>query len=308
MERIASAPGLRLGDALGPYRLDSVLGEGAVGVVFEARHAEAGEVVALKVLKQLLSSNEVYRQRFVREARVASEVRHSHLVPILDLGEARGYHYLAVAYVQGGSLAERIESRGPLAVDDTVRLTAEVASALDALHRAGIVHRDVKPSNVMLDPAGRAAVTDFGLAKGPAYTVLTKPGQVMGTVDYIAPELIRGETTSSAADVYALGCVVHECLAGTPPFAHRKLLEVAAAHLDDPPPDVSESRPDVPAVARRSRPARRWRRTRLNDRGPAPPSPTSSARRPQADTGPSGRARAQALALPIRWCQKRHQV
>ena len=246
MERIASAPGLRLGDALGPYRLDSVLGEGAVGVVFEARHAEAGEVVALKVLKQLLSSNEVYRQRFVREARVASEVRHSHLVPILDLGEARGYHYLAVAYVQGGSLAERIESRGPLAVDDTVRLTAEVASALDALHRAGIVHRDVKPSNVMLDPAGRAAVTDFGLAKGPAYTVLTKPGQVMGTVDYIAPELIRGETTSSAADVYALGCVVHECLAGNPPFAHRKLMEVAAAHLDDPPPDDSESRQDVP--------------------------------------------------------------
>jgi serine/threonine protein kinase len=250
MERIPAAPDLRLGDVLGPYRLESVLGEGAVGVVFEARGIEAGEVVALKVLKRLLSRNEVYVQRFVREARVAREVRHRHLVPILDLGESRGYHYLAVAYVEGGTLADRIESRGALPVEDTVRLAAEVASALDALHRQEIVHRDVKPSNVMLDPEGRAAVTDFGLAKGPAYTVLTKPGQVMGTLDYIAPELIRGEETGPAVDVYALGCVVHECLAGAPPFADRRLFEVAAAHLDDPPPDVSELRPDVPrAVA-----------------------------------------------------------
>lgn len=246
MERISGAPDLRLGDALGPYRLESVLGEGAVGVVFAATRLEDGEVVALKVLKRLLSRNEVYRQRFVREARVARDVRHSHLVPILDLGEALGYHYLVVAYVEGGSLAELIEARGALPVEETVRLAAEVAAALDALHRHGIVHRDVKPSNVMLDPEGRAAVTDFGLAKGPAYTVLTKPGQVMGTLDYIAPELIRGEETGPAVDLYALGCMVHECLAGAPPFADRRLFEIAAAHLDDPPPDLSELRADVP--------------------------------------------------------------
>ncbi|HET8742530.1 MAG TPA: serine/threonine-protein kinase [Gaiella sp.] len=246
MDRIAGAPDLRLGDALGPYRLESVLGEGAVGVVFAATRLGDGEVVALKVLKRLLSGNEVYRQRFVREARVAQEVRHRHLVPILDLGEASGYHYLAVAYVEGGSLDDVIETRGTLSVDDTVRLAAEIAAALDALHRAGIVHRDVKPSNVMLDPRGGAAVTDFGLAKGPAYTVLTKPGQVMGTLDYIAPELIRGEETGPAADLYALGCIVHECLAGTPPFGDRRLFEVAAAHLADPPPDLSALRADVP--------------------------------------------------------------
>jgi serine/threonine protein kinase len=250
MERISGAPDLSLGELLGPYRLESVLGEGAVGVVFRATRVLDEEVVALKVLKRLLSRNEVYRQRFVREARVASEVRHTHLVPILDLAEARGYHYLVVAYVEGGSLADRIAARGALPVEDTVRLAAEMASALDALHRSGIVHRDVKPSNVMLDPEGRAAVTDFGLAKGPAYTVLTEPGQVMGTLDYIAPELIRGEETGPPADVYALGCVVHECLAGTPPFADRRLFEIAAAHLDDTPPDVSELRADVPrAVA-----------------------------------------------------------
>jgi serine/threonine-protein kinase len=223
-----------------------VLGEGAVGVVFAAVGTTDDEVVALKVLKRLLSGNEVYRQRFVREARVAREVRHRHLVPILDLGEARGHHYLAAAHVDGGSLAELIEARGHLSVDESVRLAAEVASALDALHRHGIVHRDVKPSNVMLDRDGRAAVTDFGLAKGPAYTVLTKPGQVMGTVDYIAPELIRGESTGPAADVYALGCVIYECLAGMPPYGDRPLFETASAHLDDPPPDVSTARPEVP--------------------------------------------------------------
>jgi serine/threonine-protein kinase len=246
MERIPSAPDLSLGETLGPYRLESVLGEGAVGVVFGAVATDDDTVVALKVLKRVLSGNEVYRQRFVREARVAKEVRHRHLVPILDLGEARGHHYLAVAHVDGGSLADLIESRGRLSVDEAVQLAAEVASALDALHRHDIVHRDVKPSNVMLDREGRAAVTDFGLAKGPAYTVLTKPGQVMGTLDYIAPELIRGESTGPAADVYALGCVVYECLAGTPPYAHRRLFEITAAHLDDPPPDVSAARPDVP--------------------------------------------------------------
>jgi serine/threonine protein kinase len=246
MEGISGAPDLRLGETLGPYRLESVLGEGAVGVVFAAVATGDDAVVALKVLKRVLSGNEVYRQRFVREARVAREVRHRHLVPILDLGEARGHHYLAAEHVDGGSLGDLIEARGQLSVEDAVRLAAEIASALDALHRHGIVHRDVKPSNVMLDRDGRAAVTDFGLAKGPAYTVLTKPGQVMGTVDYIAPELIRGESTGPAADVYALGCVIYECLAGGPPFGDRGLWEVAGAHLDDPPPDASAARPDVP--------------------------------------------------------------
>jgi serine/threonine protein kinase len=245
VERISGTPDLRLGDRLGPYALESVLGEGAIGVVFEARH-EDGTVVALKVLKKLLSQNEVYRQRFVREARVAQEVRHRHLVPIVDTAEARGYHYLAFAYVEGGSLEDRIAAEGPLALDECIRLVAEIASGLDALHAHGIVHRDVKPSNVMLDPHGRAALTDFGLAKGPAYTVLTKPGQVMGTLDYIAPELIRGDESGAPADVYALGCVIHECLAGVPPFADRRMFEIAVAHLEDEPPDVSTRRDDVP--------------------------------------------------------------
>ena len=245
MERIAGTPDLELGDSFGTYRLESVLGEGAIGVVFAATR-EDGTVVALKVLKKLLSQNEVYRQRFLREARVAEEVRHPHLVPILEAGEARGYRYLAVAYVEGGTLDDRIEATGPLPLDECLRLAAEIASGLDALHASGIVHRDVKPSNVMLDPSGRAALTDFGLAKGPAYTVLTTPGQVMGTLDYIAPELIRGEPATPASDLYALACVVYECVTGAAPFADRRLFEVAVAHLEDEPPDASERREEVP--------------------------------------------------------------
>jgi serine/threonine-protein kinase len=245
MAQSTGIPGLGPGDRLGPYVLEAVLGEGAIGVVYRAATDE-GSVVALKILRQELSTDEVYRRRFAREARIASVVRHRHLVPILDLGEAHGYRYLAVEYVDGGSLRDRLDAEGALGVEASIELAAQDASALDALHAEGIVHRDVKPSNVMLDVHGRAAVTDFGLAKGPAYTVLTIPGQVMGTLDYIAPELIRGEESGPPADVYALGCLVYECLSGSPPFGDRHVLDVVKAHLEGTPADLSERRPDVP--------------------------------------------------------------
>jgi len=245
MDKLPGTPGLGPGERLGPYVLDTVLGEGAIGVVFRAV-ADDGSVVALKVLKRQLSRDDVYLRRFIREARVARSVRHRRLVPILDLGAARGYHYLAVAYVDGGSLRDRLDADGPLEVDEAIELAAQVASAIDALHAQGIVHRDVKPANVMLDGCGGAWVTDFGLAKGPAYTVLTAPGQVMGTLDYIAPELIRGEEAGPPGDVYALGCLVYECLAGTPPFGDRHVLDVVNAHLESMPPDLTAHRPDVP--------------------------------------------------------------
>ena len=125
-------------------------------------------------------------------------------------------------------------------------MVGDVAAGLDALHRGGIVHRDVKPSNVMLREDGSAALTDFGLAKGAAYTVLTRPGQVLGTLDYLAPELVRGGEATPASDIYALGCVAFECLAGRPPFADRSLFGVGTAHLEDEPPDPPAS-PDVSA-------------------------------------------------------------
>jgi serine/threonine-protein kinase len=240
-----SEPGV--GDAVGRYRIDARLGEGAVGVVYRARTDPDGEVVALKLLKERLGADETFRARFVHEARAARHVEHDHLVPVLDAGEADGTSYLVAEYVSGGSLEDRLRREGSLPLVEALRIAAEIATGLDALHRSGLVHRDVKPSNLMLYENGRAAITDFGLAKGPAYTVLTKPGQVMGTLDYLAPELIRGEAATPATDIYAFGCVVYECVTGTPPFGGKSLFEIGSAHLNSQPPDPAEARPEVSA-------------------------------------------------------------
>lgn len=227
---------------MGDYTLDEELGRGATGIVWRATAAD-GSVVAVKLLDATLAGDAEYRGRFVREARVAQAIQEPHLVRILEAGSAEGRPFLVLEYVGGGSLTTRLAQR-PLGVEQTLSVVADVGAALDALHRGGIVHRDVKPSNVMLREGGSAALTDFGLAKGAAYTVLTRPGQVHGTLDYLAPELVRGGEATPASDIYALGCVAFECLAGHPPFADRSLFGVGTAHLEDEPPDPPTA-PDV---------------------------------------------------------------
>ena len=233
------------GRRLGAYRLEERLGEGGMGVVYRAIHEPEGEEVALKVLRAELSADDTFRRRFVHEARAAGEVRHKHLVPITDAGEADGRPYLAVAFVRGRTLEQRLAD-GPLPITDMVRVVAHVASGLDALHNAGIVHRDIKSSNVIIDESGSANLTDFGLAKGRAYTVLTKPGMVMGTLDYIAPEMLRGADATGASDIYALGCLAFECTAGRAPFADKSMFDLASAHLNVEPPDPCAGRDDAP--------------------------------------------------------------
>jgi serine/threonine-protein kinase len=237
---------LEPGHRLGAYRLEERLGEGAVGVVFRAIKEPEGDEVALKVLRAELSADETFRRRFVHEARAAGEVRHKHLVPITDAGEAEGRPYLAVAFVRGQTLEARLASGPPMSLEDVVRIVAHVASGLDALHAEGMVHRDVKPSNVIIDETGSANLTDFGLAKGRAYTVLTKPGMVMGTLDYLAPELLRGSEATAASDIYALGCLAYECTAGRAPFADASMFDLASAHLNVEPTDPCANRPDAP--------------------------------------------------------------
>jgi serine/threonine protein kinase len=241
----SSGQELAVGDTLGPYRLEELLGEGGMGLVFRAVRESDGEVVALKVMRFELIEDPVFGRRFEQEARAASEVTEPHLVPVLEVGQAAGRRFLASKYIPGGTLEDRLDA-GSLSLADTARYAQDVAAGLHALHEAGIVHRDLKPGNIIIDPDGNALLTDFGLAKGRAYTVLTKPGQVMGTLDYLAPELIKGEPASPATDIYALGCTIYECVAGQPPFADKEGIAVGLAHVAEPPPPLSDFRDDVP--------------------------------------------------------------
>lgn len=272
---------LRPGTSVGPYRLEGVLGEGSMGIVFRAVREPRGDVVALKVLKRELSGDETYRRRFAREGRIAAQVEHRHLVGVVDAGEAEGRHYLAARFVEGETLADRLTRSGPLPLADLVRLTAELATGLDALHSHDLIHRDVKPSNVMLGPEG-AALTDFGVARGLADTVLTAPGRVVGTLDYLAPEVIRGQPAGPAADLYALGCVLYECLAGNAPFARRPFAEAALAHLSEEPED--------PCVGRREIPGTVWlalRQALAKDPDERPPTATAFALMVRVSAAPS---------------------
>jgi serine/threonine protein kinase len=217
-----------------------------MGVVFRASRTPDEDEVALKVLRAEFTHHELYRRRFHREARIAGELEHEHIVPVLDFGEASSRLYIAARYVRGQSLADLIRSSGGLTVAEVLRLASELAGALDSLHVRDLIHRDVKPANVMVDESGAAALTDFGLARGAADTVLTRTGAVVGTIDYLAPELILGQRADSSSDIYAFGCLVYECLGGAPPFAGLGKVETLVAHVDNEPPPLRGSRVELP--------------------------------------------------------------
>jgi eukaryotic-like serine/threonine-protein kinase len=217
------------------YEVIELLGEGAGGVVYRA--TDGIREVALKVLR---SADPTAQKRFAREARLAAESRSRHLVEILDVGD----DYLVMPFYPGGSLASRV----PLSVAETTKLAAELGRGLDALHARGVIHRDVKPSNVLLDADGAAVLTDFGLARGTDSTQLTREGQLLGSLHYLAPELIEGGPATTASDLYALGCLLYECIAGAPPFAGRGDAEIGYAHLVEPPPDPCPERPGLSAA------------------------------------------------------------
>ena len=244
MPEIALEP--RPGDSVGPYRIERTIGRGRMGIVFEGV-ADGGEPVAVKVVTTELSQDEVFVRRFQREVAAAQKIQHPHVVPVLDAGESGGLPYLVQQLIPGGSLQERVEAAGKLDLPTTVRLLLGPAEGIDALHASGLVHRDIKPANILLD-GDRAYVTDFGLAKDSQASNLTRPGQALGSLDYMAPEQIRGEDVSAATDIYALGCVIHECLTGTPPFGGRPSMRVLFAHLQEAPPDLAEARPDIDAA------------------------------------------------------------
>jgi serine/threonine-protein kinase len=236
----------RIGTEVAGFRIESVLGRGGMSVVYVAEQLRLGRKVALKLLTSELAWDEQFRERFVRESRIAAAIDHPNIIPIYDAGEADGLLYIAMRFVPGPDLRELLKA-GLLGVGRTIFLLEQLASALDAAHAHSLVHRDVKPGNVLIEEStDHAYLTDFGVAKQTTARGLTSTGHFLGTVEYAAPEQIEGGPVDARTDVYALGCVLYECLTGSPPFEHGTEHAVLHAHLVEPPPSVTRSRPDLP--------------------------------------------------------------
>ncbi len=242
----------RIGSELAGYRLETVIGRGGMGVVYRAEQIRLGRKVALKLLAPEMAANAGFRARFEHESRLAAALDHPNIVPLYEAGEAGGLLFISMRYVEGTDLRKLLNAGGRLEPHRALDIAAQVAGALDAAHARGLVHRDVKPGNILIAPgvAGGAEhcyLTDFGLTKDTSSPVeLTATGTFVGTIDYIAPEQIEGAAPDGRGDQYALACVLFECLTGHPPFPRDQEIVVMWAHLQDEPPAVTSDRPDLP--------------------------------------------------------------
>jgi tRNA A-37 threonylcarbamoyl transferase component Bud32 len=236
------------------FRIEALIGRGGMGQVYRAKQLNLDRKVALKVLAPELAADHRFRHRFLRESRIAAGIDHPNVIPIYEAGEDDGVLYLAMRYVEGFDLATLLEREGRLDPTRTMAIMSQVADALDVAHARGLVHRDVKPANVLLAPAAPGSVEhcylcDFGLIKEmDAETALTATDQFVGTVPYVAPEQIEGRTIDGRTDVYSLGCVIFQCLTGSVPYEGKTDVEVVFAHLRDPPPLVSSRVLGLPAA------------------------------------------------------------
>jgi serine/threonine-protein kinase len=240
----------RIGTELAGFRIESVIGRGGMGVVYSAEQLRYGRMVALKLLAPELTHDQQFRERFVHEWRTAARIEHPSIVPIYEAGEAEGCLYIAMRYIDGTDLKTLMLDEGSLAPARTLAILGQVAAALDTVHAHGLVHRDVKPANILLATVAgyeHAYLGDFGVAKrARTESGLTQTGAFIGTVDYAAPEQLEGRSVDGRADVYALGCVLYQCLAGSQPFERRSEAAAISAHLFDPPPSLHAERPDLP--------------------------------------------------------------
>jgi serine/threonine-protein kinase len=229
------------------YELEELVGTGGMSSVYRAHDQLLERHVALKVLHPHYADDSEYVERFRREARAVAKLSHPHIVTVIDRGEADGQQFIVFEYVDGENLKQLIERTGPLPTRQAIELTLEIADALAFAHEHGLVHRDVKPQNVLITPDGEAKVTDFGIARSlDVEHGVTQTGTVLGTSNYLSPEQASGHTTTPATDVYSLGVVLYEILTGEVPFPGENFVAVAMKHINDPPPDVHARRPDVP--------------------------------------------------------------
>ncbi len=253
-ERPSSAPGeLAPGAKFGQYRIRALLGRGGMSVVYLAEHEGLKRNVALKLLAPQLGADERFRERFVRESQLAASLDHSNVIPIYEAGEADGALFIAMRYVDGGDLRQLLRDRERLDPDRTIKILAQVADALDVAHLRGLVHRDVKPGNILIGRAESAEVgehvylTDFGLTKrASSLSGITGTGQFIGTLDYAAPEQFTSGQLDARTDMYALGAVLFECLTGEQPFRRETDAALMYAHMSEPPPSLTHVRPEMP--------------------------------------------------------------
>jgi serine/threonine-protein kinase len=235
------------GDTVGAYTIESQLGEGGMGRVYKAVGPD-GAPVALKMVKEEMAADEIFLKRFKREAQVAQRIAHPNVVSVIETGDHDGLPWAAQRFISGGSLEERLDKWGALDLHQVIGIFKAVAGGLDVLHDNGLIHRDLKPGNILVDEHGTPFIADFGLAKDHQNegTVLTRPGQALGSMDYMAPEQIRGEEVGAPTDVYALACMLFELLTGQPPFADKVGMRIMWAHLQDPPPHPSDVKDTLP--------------------------------------------------------------
>src|SRR5712691_8475133 len=235
----------RIGTELGGYRIVEPIGRGGTSVVYRAEHVRLGRQAALKLLAPSLGEAD-FRERFLRESRLAASLDHPSIVPVYDAGEEDGLLYIAMACVDGSDLKTLLVREGKLPLRRTLRILGQIAAALDAAHVRGLVHRDVKPANILVGPDDRAYLSDFGAVKELASAGTTRTGSFVGTIEYCAPEQIEGGEVDARTDVYALACVLYECLTGIPPFHRPSEVAVLNAHLHAPPPKLTKAAPDLP--------------------------------------------------------------
>lgn len=245
---------LQLGAEFAGYRIEALIGRGGMGLVYRAQDERLKRKVALKVLPPQMAGDEAFRTRFIRESEAAASLDHPNIIPIFEAGEHAGGLFIAMRFVDGLDLKQYLSQRGRLSLEEAADLLDGVAGALDAAHARGLVHRDVKPQNILISMgpstvgARHVYLTDFGLMKDKEMgREVTAEGQFVGTIDYVAPEQMDARSLDGRADVYALGCVLFECLAGSVPFERDSDVATMLAHRQDEPPSVRANRPDLPS-------------------------------------------------------------
>ena len=230
----------------GRYRVEDVLGRGGMASVYLARDAELERPVAVKVLADHLADRPDFQDRFLREARLAAQLSHPNIVQVFDVGEEDGAPYIVMECVEGSTLAQELKERERLEPEEVIDLALQICGGLEHAHAAGLVHRDIKPQNLLLRPDGTVKIADFGIARAAETTRLTQIGSVLGTAAYLAPEQALGEEVTASADIYSLGCVLYELLTGRTPYVFKTLPELVAKHREEAIEPLREVRPEIP--------------------------------------------------------------